>query len=69
MIPEIVEHLKRAVEGKGIEVYAKKDIPEHLHWRNNENTPPILLLARPGTYIMKAPRNLQRPMTSHVSQK
>ena len=44
-----------------IQVYMKEDIPEHLHWKSDSNTPPILVLATNGTVILRAPSNLQRP--------
>ena len=56
---DIVNHLKRSM--RGVDVYRKDEIPEHLHWKNDPNIPPILVLARPGTVILRAPSNLQRP--------
>lgn len=44
-----------------VQVYMKEDIPEHLHWKSDSNTPPILVLATNGTVILRAPSNLQRP--------
>ena len=55
---EIVERLQ---DVEGIKVYGKHDIPEELHYKHNKNSPPILVMAEPGTIILSSGRNVQRP--------
>jgi ectonucleotide pyrophosphatase/phosphodiesterase family protein 6 len=45
----------------GVRVYGKHDIPEELHYKHNKNSPPILVLAEPGTIILSSKRGVQRP--------
>ena len=46
---------------KGVEIYTRDEIPEHLHWKQSKYCPPILVLAQPGTVIMRASGQHQRP--------
>ena len=49
--------------------YRKSEIPEELHYKNNKNSPPILVLAEPGTIIIPSAENIQRPSyDGHSSQ-
>ena len=45
----------------GIKVYERQNIPEELHYKHNKNSPPILVLAEPGTIILSSGRDVQRP--------
>lgn len=63
-IPEIIEALRAELDGKGVDIFTRDEIPDHLHWRDNVNTPPILILARPGVILLRAGGNLQRPASS-----
>lgn len=61
-IPEVVAELRlRFSAYRGVHVYTRDEIPDHLHWRDNSNIPPILVLAEPGTVLLRAGSNLQRP--------
>merc|ERR1719511_80999 len=60
----IVKKLSRELEGRA-DVYKKEDIPDHLHWKDNKNAPPILVLAKEGYVINPATgneRQLQQPV-------
>ena len=48
---------------KGVDIYTKDEIPEHLHWKDSKYCPPILVLAHPGTVIQRANGQHQRPPT------
>merc|ERR1711892_1191463 len=43
--------VERLHEVEGIRVYGKHDIPEELHYKHNKNSPPILVIADPGTSL------------------
>ena len=49
----------------GIKLYARHDIPEDLHYKNNKNSPPILIISHPGTIIMPSPGYKQRPYNNN----
>ena len=49
-INKVVEKLQSTLGGRA-QVFRKENIPEHLHWKHSKYCPPILVLARPGTYI------------------
>ena len=42
-------------------MFDKQDIPEELHYKYNKNTPPILVMAVPGTIILSSRRGVQKP--------
>ena len=44
-----------------LQVYTKDEIPEELHWKDDANIPPILVLAHNRTVILSAPATVQRP--------
>ncbi len=59
MLDNIVDALHRSL--KGVDIYTQDDIPEHLHWSQSKYCPPVLVLAHPGTIIMRASGQHQRP--------
>ena len=61
--------VERLHEVEGIRVYGKHDIPEELHYKHNKNSPPILVLAEPGTIILSSGRDVQRPSYNRGSGK
>ena len=46
---------------EGVRVYDRTEIPEDLHYKNNKNSPPILVMAEPGTIILSSRRGVQKP--------
>ena len=54
MVPDIVERLQSV---EGTMVYRRSEVPEELHY--NKNSPPILVLAEPGTIIVPSDENIQ----------
>jgi hypothetical protein len=52
---------------KGVDIYLKDEIPDHLHWKQSKYCPPILVLAKPGTVILKATSQHQRPASAMPS--
>ena len=63
---EILTALKAKLAKNDVEVFAKDEIPEHLHWKQSKFAPPILVLAKPGTVILKASGQLQRPVSAKM---
>ena len=66
--PKHPRHTNRILDAlhtalKGVEIYTKEEIPEHLHWKDSKYCPPILVLAHPGTVIQRASGQHQRPPT------
>ena len=59
MIDSVLDALHMSL--KGVEIYTSDSIPEHLHWAHSKYCPPILVLAHPGTVIMRASGQHQRP--------
>ena len=53
--------VKRLQGIEGVRVYDRTEIPEDLHYKNNKNSPPILVLAEPGTIILPSRRGVQKP--------
>ena len=53
--------VKRLQGIEGVRVYDRTEIPEDLHYKNNKNSPPILVLAEPGTIILSSRRGVQKP--------
>lgn len=64
MTGKIVEALRMTL--KGVEIYERDQIPEHLHWKQSKYCPPILVLASPGTVIQKATGQHQRPQLTSM---
>uniref|UniRef100_A0A0K2TR93 Ectonucleotide pyrophosphatase/phosphodiesterase family member 6like [Oryzias latipes] n=1 Tax=Lepeophtheirus salmonis TaxID=72036 RepID=A0A0K2TR93_LEPSM len=62
---EIVSILRRNLHGVA-RVYRHNEIPEHLHWKESPQTPPILVLAHPGTIILRSQGHLQWPRNKHT---
>jgi len=60
--------VERLHEVEGIRVYGKHDIPEELHYKHNKNSPPILVIAEPGTIILSSGRDVQRPFYNSSPQ-
>ena len=54
MVPDIVERLQSV---EGTMVYRRSEVSEELHY--NKNSPPILVLAEPGTIIVPSDENIQ----------
>lgn len=63
MIDNVLEALHMSL--KGVDIYTADEIPDHLHWKQSKYCPPILVLARPGTVIMRASGQHQRPVVSN----
>ncbi|XP_023340595.1 ectonucleotide pyrophosphatase/phosphodiesterase family member 6 isoform X2 [Eurytemora carolleeae] len=55
---QIIEELSNI---QGIQVFDHPDIPERFHYKLSKNTPPILVLASPGTVILSSTSDVQRP--------
>ena len=56
---DVIYALKNNFANFDVDVYAREEIPEHLHWctENSKYCPPILVLARPGTVIIMIKKN------------
>lgn len=63
MIDNVLEALHMSL--KGVDIYTGDEIPDHLHWKQSKYCPPILVLAHPGTVIMRASGQHQRPVVSN----
>jgi hypothetical protein len=47
------EAVVEALQGvPGLRAFARADIPEEFHYKKSPNSPPILVLADPGTVIL-----------------
>jgi len=53
---------------EGVRVYNRTEIPEDLHYKNNKNSPPILVMAEPGTIILPSRRGVQKPGSWRVTE-
>lgn len=64
----IVKKLGEALMGQA-DVYRREEIPKYLHWKENKNTPPILVMAKKGYVINPATGNeagLQHPVAHNA---
>jgi hypothetical protein len=69
MAPFIAQDLRQNLPDDGsIMVYTKDEIPDELNWRQNPYCPPILVLAKTGTVLLRAGPRLQRPMPVSTRQ-
>ena len=50
---KIIKQLSKVL--KGVDIYRRDEIPEHLHWGDSKYCPPILVLAHPGKSRQKLP--------------
>ena len=64
---EKIVHELQGVDG--IRVYGKHNIPEDLHYKHNKNSPPILVIAEPGTIILSSAGPKQRPSYNRGGRK
>ena len=67
MAYDIARELRRKLpDDDSVEVYTRDEIPSELHWSQNPYCPPVLVLAKVGTVILRAGARLQRPESDHV---
>ena len=63
---QVISTLERAFDKAGLKqavnVYPMEEIPDELHWKNNVTTPPVLVLAKPGTVLLHS-GDMQKPVS------